>query len=99
MGDVLHAVAAPCRIVRFEVERTEVDGVVRRAVDAVKRHADEALLRNVLAFDIELDGAVGELNARQERDAVATALTQTRAFLRSVAEAADGPVGDLQARA
>src|SRR5258708_7562666 len=91
MRDVLHAVAAPGRIVRLKVERAEIDRVVRRAVDAMERHPGEALLENVLALHVELDGAVGELNPWQERHAVAGAFTQTRAFLRSVADAHGGP--------
>ena len=68
MRDVLDGADASCLVVGPEVERTEVDRIVGRSVDAVKRHPDEALLLDVLALDVELDGAVGELNPLQVGD-------------------------------
>jgi hypothetical protein len=58
MGDVLNGAKDPGLVVGLKVERTEVDSVVGLAVDAMKRHADEARALHVLALDVELDGAV-----------------------------------------
>jgi hypothetical protein len=62
MRDVLYGADASCCIFSPEVERTEVDRVISRSINAVKSNTSEALLLNVFALDIKLDRAVGELN-------------------------------------
>src|SRR5207247_302523 len=86
MRDVLDAVAAPVGVFGLEVERTEIDRVVGRAIDAMECHADEALSLNVLALQIDLNGAVGELNPLHVRDAVTLAVIQTNALPRSIGD-------------
>ena len=66
----------PCLVFSLEVERTEVDRVVGRAIDAMKRHTDEARALNVLAFHIQLDGAVGEFDSRRVRGPFAFSFAQ-----------------------
>src|SRR5262249_20396012 len=75
--------------------RAEVDRVISLLIQPVKCDADEALLLNVLAPDIDLDGAVGELNPFQIRDAVAETFAQTNPFL--VVEGAQAALEDSQA--
>src|SRR5215510_7491208 len=87
MRDVLDSADASGRVFSFEVERAEVDHVISLFIQPVKYDADEALLLNVLAPDINLDGAVGELNTFQIRNAVARAFAQN----------AQAPVEDFQA--
>jgi hypothetical protein len=94
---VLDGADSPCRVLGLEVERTEVDRVIGQAIQAMKRNPDETLLLNILAPDIKLESAIGELDALQVRHTVAGAFTNTEAFLRSVVEGTYGAVIDLQA--
>src|SRR5256885_17015056 len=57
----------------------------------------KALLRNVLAPDVELDRAVGKLDSGKQRDAVPGAGAETNTASRPVREARGGAVDDLQA--
>src|SRR5262249_12685550 len=70
-GYVLNRVAAPDRIFGPEIERTEVDRIVRRAVNAMERDAHKTLLPNVTTPDIKLDPAIAKINPFQIRDAFA----------------------------
>ena len=81
MRDVLYGADASCRVFSPEVERTEIDRVISRSIDAMKSNTDEALLLNVLAFDIKLDGTVGELNPLQVRYPVARLSLRRTPFL------------------
>src|SRR5439155_21020902 len=90
-------VAAAYGICGSEVERTEVDCIVGRSIDSVKCHADETLLCDVLATDVELDGSVTKLDSRQERDSLTGGLTQPNALSDAVAETAGAAVEELQA--
>ena len=85
------------RVCGAEVERTEIDRVVRGAIEAVKCHAQEALLLDVLPAYVQLDRAVGELDALHVRHAFAGALGQTHTFPRAVREPTHGAVEDPQA--
>src|SRR5262245_21343259 len=86
MRDVLDGAETSGRVLGLEVERAEVDHVISRFIQSMKCDAHEALLLNVLAPDINLDCAVGELDPFQEREAVAGAFAQANAFSGSVAE-------------
>ena len=97
MRDVLYRAYAPGRVFSPEVERTEIDRVISYSIDAMKSDTDEALLLNVLAPDINLDGAVGEFDPLYVRNAVALAFAQTNAFPGSIVEAARGAVENVQA--
>src|SRR4051794_18563344 len=97
MGDVLHGTKGPCLVFSLEVERTEVDRVVGRAIDAMKRYTDEACALNVLALHIQFDGAIGEFDSRQVCRSFALSFAQTNTLSVALAEAADGPVGGIQA--
>src|SRR3979409_1231231 len=83
---ILNRVAAVLWGSGSEVERTEVDRVVGGALRAVKCHVDESLLRDIFAADIELDRAVGELDARHECDPVTRGLAQPNALSGAVDE-------------
>src|SRR5262249_39626621 len=89
----------PTGIRRPEIERTEIDGVIRREIGAVKRDAHETLLRDILAADIDVDGAVAEVDSRPERDPLACRLAQSSAFPRAVDERRGRAVEQLQALA
>jgi hypothetical protein len=65
VGDVLDSANTPGLVFGPEVERTEVDAVVGLLVDAMERDAEEALLLDVLALEIDLNRAVGELDVSQ----------------------------------
>src|SRR5436190_21189677 len=69
MRDVLYGVPASCRVFGLEVERAEVDGVIGRAIDPMKRNTDKALFLHVFAFEFKLDGAISELDPSKVRDA------------------------------
>src|SRR5687767_14683202 len=97
LGDVLHGAKNPCLVFSLEVERTEVDRVVGRPIDAMKRHTDEARALNVLAFHIQFEGAVSKFDSRQVRGPFALSFAQTNTFSGAVGETADGPVGSVQA--
>jgi hypothetical protein len=97
MGDVLHGAKDPCGVFSLEVKRTEVDRVVSRAIDAMKRHTDEAGTLNVLALHIQLDGAVGEFDSRQIYGPFAFSFTQANTFSGAVSERGDGPFERIQA--
>src|SRR5690242_10152686 len=86
------------RVVGLEIERAEVNGVVRRVVHSVKRHTHEALPLHVLAPDVELDGAVCELDALQVGDAVVRAGTEMYAGARPVPDTRGRAVEDVEAR-
>ena len=75
MRNVLHGSDASCRVFRFEVEWTEVNRIIGRPINAVESNPNEALLLNVLPFDIKLDRTVGELNPLHVRKAVALVFT------------------------
>src|SRR5216684_3280437 len=62
MRDVLYGVAVSRRVRRPEIERAEVDRIVRRAIYPMEGDTDKALSLHVLASDVELDGAVTELD-------------------------------------
>ena len=53
----------PGRIRSAEVERPEVDGLVRLVVLPVEGDAEEALLEDVAAADVQLDRALSEIAA------------------------------------
>src|SRR5262249_45785614 len=72
------------------------DRVVRRTIGAVKRHADKTLLRHILAAHVELNRAVGEVDARQERNPITQRFAQTDALSGAVDETACGAVEELQ---
>ena len=97
LGDVLHGAEHPCLVIGLEVEGTEVDRVVGRPIDAVKRHPDEARALDVLALHIELDRAVGEFDVRQVHGPFAFGSAQTNPLSRAFGETADGPVGGVDA--
>jgi hypothetical protein len=96
VGDVLDGADTSCRIFRPEVERAEVDRVIGRPIQPVKSQADKALLRDVLAPEIKLNRAVGELNPFEISDAVAGAFVEMDTSLNFVAEAADVAVEELE---
>jgi len=63
----------------------------------VKRHADETLLRDVPAADVELDGSVAEVDSRQERDSLTRGFAQPDAVSGAVDETAGAAVEEPQA--
>ena len=66
MGNVLHGVIVARRIRGAEVERPEVDGVVRIAIDHAEGNSQEASLKRLAASQhVYLDGAVAEIVALQ----------------------------------
>ena len=75
---ILDRVAAANAVWGFEVERTEIDCIVCCRIAAVKRHADKALLRDILAADIDLDSAIGEPLARGFAQPNASSAPSTR---------------------
>src|SRR5262245_56544619 len=95
MRDVLDGVDTSGRVFSLEVERAKVDRVISLFIQPMKGDAYEALPLNVLALDVKFDGAVGELNTFQVRDAVAGSFAQPDAFL--VVDGAQAAVEDLQA--
>src|SRR5436190_16523268 len=95
MRDVLYGVAASRRVFGLEVERAEVDGVIGRAIDPMKRNTDKALSLHVFAFEVKLDGAIAELDPSKVRDAVAGTFAETKALPGPVAETAHAAVEDL----
>src|SRR5207249_3634472 len=97
LSDVLYGVAPSGRVFRWEIEWPEVDRIVRRSIDAVERDTHETLLWDILASDVKLDRAVGELYPLQVGDALAGVFAETNALPGSVAKARDAAVEDLQA--
>src|SRR5215475_3185612 len=95
MRDVLDGVNASGRVFSLEVERAKVDRVISLFIQPVKDDAYEALPLNVLAPDVKLDGAIGEFESFQIREAVAGAFAHPNAFL--VVDGAQAAVEDLQA--
>src|SRR6266516_2564120 len=95
MRDVLYGVAASRRVFGLEVERAEVDGVIGRAIDPMKRNTDKALSVHVFAFEVKLDGAIAELDPSKVRDAVAGTFAETKTLPGPVAETAHAAVEDL----
>src|SRR5207247_1208421 len=83
---------APCRVFGLGVERAEVDGVMGRAIHSMKRDTQEALSLNVLASDIELDGAGAEVDALEVHHALTGALAEPQAGSHPVTEARHGAV-------
>jgi hypothetical protein len=92
MRDVLHGALSSLRIFRPKVERTEVDGVVRRSIDAVECDAEKALLLNVVTSNIRLDRPVGKLDSFQIRDAVARGFAEAGSGPGRISQAGRGPV-------
>src|SRR5262249_54553738 len=93
---VLDSVTAAHRVGGSEVERAEVDRVVGRGIDAVKRDTNETPLREVLATDVELDRAGRELDPRQECNRFTGRLAQPNAVSGAVHKAHDVAVEKLQ---
>src|SRR5262247_2579173 len=77
-----------CCVFRPEVKWAKVNDIEGHAIYPMKRYAHEALLKDIFAFDIKLDGSVGKCNVGQIRDAIPQDFTETNPFFRSVAEAA-----------
>jgi hypothetical protein len=71
--DVLHGMLTANRIGRAEVERTEVDRLEGFVVLCMECHADKAALEEVAAFDLNLDGAFGEISPLDPHKAEALA--------------------------
>ena len=67
MGNVLHRVRTLFLAGRLEVEWAKIHGVVSGGIDPVEGDTDEALLRDVLAAQVEFDDAVAEVHALDER--------------------------------
>jgi hypothetical protein len=86
MSDVLDGAEASGRVFGLIVERTEIDCVISLFIQSVKSYAKEALLLNILALNIKLDAAVGELNPLQVCYAIARASIQPDTILSSVFE-------------
>src|SRR5437870_8798069 len=94
MRYVLYGVAVPRRVFRAEVERTQVNRVVPRAIEPIKGDTVKALPLYVFASDVKLDGTVAELDPSEVRDAVARPFVETNALPVPVAEAANAAVED-----
>jgi hypothetical protein len=75
-GDVLHGVLVPRRICGAEVERSQIDDLVRVVILSVKRNADEALLKHVTPADIQFDRAFREVGGIDPDDPVAWLLRE-----------------------
>ena len=71
MRDVLDRVCPLLRGAGAEVERPEVHRVERRPVDDVEGDAEEALLGDVLALQVDLDDALAELDPVQDDPPIA----------------------------
>ncbi len=69
---------SPLRLGGPEVERPEVDRVERRPVDDVEGDAEEALLGDVFALQIDLDDPLAELDPYQQGASVARPRVQVR---------------------
>src|SRR6266516_2850565 len=95
MRDVLYGVAASCRVFGLEVERAEVDGVIGRAIDPMKRNTDKALSLHVFASDVKLDGPVTELDPFEIRHALTGLLVEPNTLPGPVAQSTHAAVEDL----
>src|SRR4029077_1002555 len=96
MRYVLYGVAVSGRVCSAEIERAEVDRVVRRAIDPMKSDAHEALPLDVLASHVKLDGTITELHPTQVGDSVTGLFVEMHAFPGPIADARDAAVEDLQ---
>jgi len=97
MRDVLNRVLSSGCVFRPEVKWAKVNDIEGHAIYPMKRYAHEAPLKHIFTFDIKLDGSVGKCNVGQIRDAIPQDFTETNPFFRSVAEAAQAAVKDLEA--
>ena len=101
VGGMRHVLDRVCPLLRgagAEIERPEVDGVERRPVDDVEGDAEETLLGDVLALQVDLDHALAEQDAAEQDSPVAGARVQARhrsAFLAGCRERAVEHLGTL----
>src|SRR5262249_13177953 len=75
-------------IVAFEIEWPKINDVKRAAFNSVKGHADKALLRNILAFDVEFDGPVPKIESVEPCQALVRLFIQSNPFLRTLLDSA-----------
>src|SRR6185437_12844104 len=93
---VLYRVAVPRRVIRPEVERAEVNRVIRRAIEPMKGDADKALPLHVLAPDVKLDGPVAELDPFEIGHALAGPLVEMHTLPSPVAQSTHSAVEHVQ---
>src|ERR1044071_1504073 len=60
MTDILNGMDLSDRIFRLEIERTEINHVVRDGVDRVEYNSGKCLLKTVVSADVHFNGALGE---------------------------------------
>ncbi len=96
MGDVLHRVRPSQQVGRLEVERSEVDRVERLLVLAVEGDADEALSLKVPAKNLELNGAVAELDVGPPRHAIAASRVEPQPVPRPFRDRLHRAIRDLR---
>ncbi len=92
VGYVLHRVVASRRIRRSEIERAEIDGVVRFLIEPVKSDADKAPLEDIAAFHVEFDRPVRKLGVRQPGEPVAHPFVESKDSFAIRRRLADGAV-------
>src|SRR5256884_2786103 len=92
---VLYGVAVPRRVFRAEVERTQVNRVVRRAIEPMKGDTDKALPLHVFASDVKLDGPVTELDPFEIRHALTGLLVEPDTLPGPIAQSTHAAVEDL----
>src|SRR6266480_77972 len=95
MRYVLYGVAVPRRVFRAEVERPQVNRVVRRAIDPMKGDTDKALPLHVFASDVKLDGPVTELDPFEIRHALTGLLVEPNTLPGPIAQSTHAAVEDL----
>src|SRR5438552_2314592 len=95
MRYVLYGVAVPRRVFRAEVERTQVNRVVRRAIEPMKGDTDKALPLYVFASDVKLDGPVTELDPFEIRHALTGLLVEPNTLPGPIAQSTHAAVEDL----